>query len=226
VVTGANGSGKSTLLNGVAAAGGLGDRYSSSKTTYQYSGLEKNEAEKTYGGVALIGDDGEPVEFDRVIRFRGEETRKSPIAMDTMEDMELIFGSQGSHGEVTQRKLGKALMETMDVLEANPDERLLLLLDEPEAGLGLDFVMAAGMRISEICKQAMTSDNFRIVIVTQNPFMLVAALAAKATRIDLGGWLRDFDPYEVMVPLAEQTWIDVSKKVQSGVRGGAKGATQ
>lgn len=193
VLTGANGSGKTTLLNSIALSAGLAGRYSSSRTTYQFSGLDLDEGKESIGGAALYKG-SKKMKFDLVLRFRGDETKARPIALDTMEDIMMCMGPKGSHGEVNVRKMIKVLKEAEE--ENKKGSRLLLLLDEPEAGLGLDLAMAVANKLSGICKQAIESKTFKIIIATQNPFILFVCEQAGAMRVDLGGWLRKEDPFE------------------------------
>lgn len=185
ILTGRGGAGKSTLLDALAYSGGLGDRYSSSATTYQYSNLEMNDLSKTHAG-AWFADD-EKVQFDRVLRFRGDEVKARPLAMDTIEDMQLLFSNRGSHGEVNINRLGVLLQQAGEYLK-NETGKLLVALDEPEAGLGMDVIFRLTDHLSLLCRKAVTTNRLWVVIATQCPFFVMVCQDAGATRVDLGGW--------------------------------------
>jgi predicted ATPase len=193
VLTGAGGTGKTTLLDALAYSGGLGDRYSSSATTYRYSNLEMNDLSKTHAG-AWFADD-EKVEFDRVLRFRGDEVKARPLAMDTMEDMQLMFSNRGSHGQVNINRLGALLQQSGEYLK-DEKGKLLVVLDEPEAGLGMDVIFRLTDHLSLLCRKAVRSKRLWTVIATQCPFFVMVCQDAGATRLDLGGW-RWGDPMEL-----------------------------
>lgn len=185
VLTGAGGSGKTTLLDSLAFSGGLGDRYSSSATSYQYTGLEMNELRKTHAG-AYFGEN-KKIKFHRVLRFRGDEVRARPISMDTMEDMQLIMGSRGSHGEVNINRLATIFQQVGEYLKGETGN-LLVALDEPEAGLGMDIIFRLTDHLTTLCEKAFDGSRLWVVIATQCPFFVMVCEKAGATRVDLGGW--------------------------------------
>lgn len=193
VLTGAGGTGKTTFLDALAYSGGLGDRYSSSATTYRYSNLEMNDLSKTHAGAWFAGE--EKIQFDRVLRFRGDEVKARPLAMDTMEDMQLMFSNRGSHGQVNINRLGALLQQSGEYLK-DETGKLLVALDEPEAGLGMDVIFRLTDHLSLLCRKAVRSKRLWTVIATQCPFFVMVCQDAGATRLDLGGW-RWGDPMEL-----------------------------
>jgi predicted ATPase len=200
VLTGANGSGKTTIIDSVALSSGLAGRYSSSHTQkdYQLSSLDFKDALRQVGGLTLY-EGRKKLVFDLVLRYRGEEARVRPMALDTMEDVMMCFRPSGSHGEVN----GMRLLNMLKDVEEQKDSRLLFLFDEPEAGLSLEICMGIGRRLQELCKKAVESKNLKVMIATQNPFILFLCEAGGATRLDLGKWIRS-DPFEDVRAMVRQ----------------------
>jgi hypothetical protein len=203
VLTGSNGTGKTALINSFARAAGLGIRFSSSHSKYDdpsCTALDMNEAQSTCGGASLYKDDNSgPLTFDAVFRYRGDETRMMPIAMDTEEDFTNLFGMRASHGQVNLAKLGKLLKDARADLKKG--SKLLLLFDEPETGFSIDIVALVAKRFRELCEELITPHsllfNSNVVISTQSPFILKSCELGGATRIDLGGWMTDNkDPFK------------------------------
>ena len=193
LLTGANGAGKTVLIDSLAASAGLGGRYSSSETTYSHTDLDMANAIKDHGGAVLTAD-GEKARFDLVLRYRGEETRKSPLALDTFEDMMGLMGPSGSHGQVALVRLSKLLKDAESYLK-KPRKRLLLMLDEPETAVGPDLLLFIGNHLHRLTKRALRMKRFTVVVATQSPFLALSLERAGATRLDLGGWYKNIDPF-------------------------------
>lgn len=204
LLTGANGAGKTVLIDALAASAGLSGRYSSSKTSYAYSSLDSRSATEDHGGASLV-EGRSKIKFDLVLRYRGEETRKGPIALDTLEDIMSIMTSEGSHGQVSLHRLGTLLVEAREYLEKKKGS-LLVLLDEPETAIGPDYLLRMVDRLHILCEQAMRMDRFKIVIATQNPFLVFGIESGGATRLDLGGWYEDIDPFPRLIEHAESAY--------------------
>ena len=215
VLTGANGSGKTVLLNSLALAAGLGDRYSSSKTEYRYSGMDIRDAEEKFIGASLYEDKTE-LKFDIVLRFRGEEAKVMPIAMDTEEDMTMIFAQHGSHGQANIAKMGEIMTKCKE--EVGKNSKILLAFDEPETGLDLETQMLISRRLNEICaavnRPGSSIDKLKVVVATQNPFILGACLLGGATRIDMGRWTGAKDPFKDLEPVTKQVMNDLFSQEQ------------
>lgn len=195
VLTGSNGSGKSTILNSLALAGGLGDRYSSKKSTYSYSHIDLDEAREKYRGLSIMDGEKE-ITFPLVLRYRADETRMMPLAMDLDEDLYQLFDGRGSHGETNLKRLGRIAKQVKDNLSGEK-ATTLLLLDEPEAGLSLDIIRIIGRQLTKLSIIAgQEESHLKLIVATQHPSILRDCLLGFSQRIDLGGWFGGKDPFE------------------------------
>jgi len=215
VLTGANGAGKTVLLNSLAFAAGLGDRYSSSKTSYRYSSVDARNAEENFAGASLYEEKTE-LKFDVVLRFRGEEAKVMPIALDTEEDMAMISAQHRSHGQANIAKLGEIMKECKEEVKKN--SKILLAYDEPETGLDLETQILVARRLYEVCEAVNRHGHLmyqlKIIVATQNPFILAACVLGGATRIDMGGWMDAEDLFKKLEPVTQKALQDLFGKGQ------------
>ena len=201
VLTGANGAGKSTLIDALSASAGLGGRYSSSETKYQYSRLDMRDTQDRCKGAVLVDPvDETPFQYDLILRYRGEEARVLPLSMDTTEDIQMLFSGKGSHGQVSFNRFIRIIEKTQAFLK-EPKGRMLCILDEPETALGLDYLFAVSNVLAHLCQRALHNDHLHVIVATQSPFIFEAMSSVDSTRIDLGGWYQDIDPFPATISL-------------------------
>lgn len=195
VLTGANGVGKTALIDGLAYSCGMTGRYMSNEYRTNYDALEMSDLKDNVSGVHLADNEGTPLEFERILRYRADETRARPLALDTEADLMQLLSSHGSHGEVNWKRLDYVMGMGKRFIEGNPGKLLLWLLDEPESGLSFDrIVMIANVfrGVSEVVA-GKEKGRFAMVVATQHPLIVESFVGD--SRLDLGGWT-DGDPFE------------------------------
>ena len=224
VLTGANSSGKTVLIDSIAVSAGLGGVYSSSKTQHMYSSLDLQETINERGG-AYLSNDKTQISFNLVLRYRGEGAKAKPDSVDTMEDVLNIVTAQGSHGQTASHRLMRVLQEVEEYLKKEKG-KLLLLLDEPEVAMGPDHLLFVASRIRRLCEMANRLNRFKIVVATQNPFILHACEQSEATRLDLGGWVQGVDPFPILLQGMNKGYLDLAEKITSSVCAFAEGRSE
>jgi predicted ATPase len=203
ILTGANGSGKTSFINAVAAGLDLCDQYSSRTVSQkvQMHSSYLSQAVELYG---LLKTDSK---FDEVFCFRGDQGGRMPLALDSFEDVNFIFGSKGSHGEVNINRFANMVLKPSKQFFLDK-KSILLLMDEPDCGFSPEYMVDICAIIEWVIISSIVNDNCNVIITTQNPLVLYTALDAGATRIDLGGWQGEGDPFitqfELLVKLIKK----------------------
>jgi predicted ATPase len=175
VFVGANGAGKSVTMHAIAAGQGAFDSNSSSDDNMSPLG-----ASEFYG--QLAGDDA----FDLCLKFRGDRGTALPSAVHSMSDLMRLSAHKMSHGEASLNIIAhEILVPLKEALQAG--KRVLVLLDEPEAGVNPEGQTIVGLKLADLARDPKVT----MVVATQSDRIRAKLLQVHgAVEHDFGGWLQ------------------------------------
>jgi predicted ATPase len=174
VLVGANGAGKSVTMHAIAAGQGAFD---SSSCDDDYTSAER--AADLYGELAADDD------FDLCLKFRGDRGTALPSAVLSMADMMRISAHKMSHGEASLNIIATEILVPLQEAMAG-GKRVLVLLDEPEAGVNPEGQTIVGLKLAELARDPKVT----VVVATQSDRMRAKLLQVHgAVEHDFGGWL-------------------------------------
>jgi predicted ATPase len=173
ILVGSNGSGKTLTIDAIAA---------------HYEAFDKNKSTdrwRTPNEVKYkVGDISIDLVFDKTIKYRGDVVHALPAAALSDEDFFACQMQKRSHGEAALSAFAEFVVKP---IKAAPDKSILLLLDEPEAGLSAEAQTLIGRRLHEL---AVARPSIAIVVATQSDRIRQELMRdGLAEDYDFGGWL-------------------------------------
>ena len=174
VLVGANGAGKSVTLHAIAAGQGAFDSSSSSD---DYSSPER--------AVLLYGELVSDTEFDLCLKFRGDQGTALPNGVYSMSDLSRIGMHTMSHGEASLNIIAREILLPLKKALVE-DKHVLVLLDEPEAGVNPEGQTIVGRKLAELA----SGPKVTLIVATQSDRVRAQLLQVHGAReYDFGGWL-------------------------------------
>lgn len=173
ILVGSNGSGKTLTINAIAAHYGAFNKKSST------DGWQTAKEIKS-----RIGDISIDRSFDKIIKYRGDVIHALPVAALSNEDFFACQIQNRSHGEAALSVYQEFVIKPIRLAS---NKSILLLLDEPEAGLSAEAQTLMGRRLHEL---AMGLPNITMVVATQSDRIRQELMQDNlAEDYDFGGWL-------------------------------------
>jgi predicted ATPase len=175
LLVGANGAGKSVTMKAIAAGQGAFDS-SSSDDDYRSSG----------DITELCGELTCDIDFDTCLKFRGELGNSMPSGAYSTADVRRVSYHRMSHGEASLNLLAHGVLVPLKEALAE-GKRLLVLLDEPEAGVNPEGQTIVALKLTELARNPLVT----MIVATQSDRVRAKLLQVHdALEYDFGGWIK------------------------------------